>query len=127
MHLLYRNYEDIYLFPFHYRNRIKTNIAHSMGNRMVNVVEHLCMGYYDPISKKKAQAHVNERNVVNYIMCPTMTKKLCHVSSDKCLVNPYQKPQRLINQLIELFSNLDDWVLDLFSGTGILISVINLS
>ena len=83
------------------------------------------MGYYDAISKKKARAHVNERNVVNYIMCPAVTKKLCHVSGDKSLVNPYQKPQRLINRLVELFSNPDDWVLDLFSGTGNLISFIN--
>ena len=92
---------------------------------MVSVVEHMCVGYYDAISKKKAQAHVNERNVVNYIMCPVVTKKLHHVSGDKSLVNPYQKPQRLINRLVELFSNPDDWVLDLFSRTGNLISFIN--
>ena len=85
---------------------------------MVSFVEHLCMGYSDAISKKKAWAHVNERNVVNYIMCPAVTKKLWHVSGDKSLVNPYQKPQRLINRLVELFSNPDDWVLDLFSGTS---------
>ena len=48
-----------------------------------------------------------------------MTKTLRHISGDKSLRNPYQKPQRLINHLIELFSNPDDWVLDLFSGTGI--------
>ena len=87
---------------------------------MVSAVEHFCVGYYDSITKKKARAHVNERNVVNYIMCPAVTKKLRHVSGDKSMVNPYQKPQRLINRLIELFSNPDDWVLDLFSGTGII-------
>ena len=70
------------------------------------------------ISKKKARAHVNERNVLNYIVCPMVTKKLHHVG-DKSLVNPYQKPQRLINWLIELFSNPDEWVLDLFSRTCI--------
>ena len=86
---------------------------------MVSVVEHLCVGYYDAISKKKARAHVNDRNVLNYIMCLAVPKKLRHVSSDKSLVNPYQKPQRLINCLIELFSNSNEWVLDLFSGTGI--------
>ena len=99
-------------------NRIKTNITRSPGDRMVSAVEHLSVGYYDAITKKKARAHVNERNVVNYIMCPAVTKKLRHVSGEKSLVNPYQKPQRLINRLIELFSNPDDWVLDLFSGTG---------
>ena len=55
------------------------NITHSSGDRMVSAVEHLCVGYYDAITKKKVWAHVNERNVVNYIMCPTVTKKLCHV------------------------------------------------
>ena len=103
----------------YYLNRIKTNITHTVGDQMVSAVEHLCVGYYDAISKKKARAHVNERHVLNYIMCPAVTKKLRHVSGDKSLVNPYQKPQRLINQLIELFSNPDEWVLDLFSGTGI--------
>jgi DNA modification methylase len=33
-------------------------------------------------------------------------------------VNIYQKPQALINYLIETFSNEGDWVLDLFSGSG---------
>ena len=71
-------------------NRIKTNIIHSPGDRMVSAIEHLCVGYYDVITKKKVRAHVNERNVVNYyIMCPTMTKKLHHVSGNKSLVNPY--------------------------------------
>ena len=55
---------------------------------MVSVVEHMCVGYYDTISKKKAQAHVYEYNVVNYIMCLAVTKKLRHVSCDKNLVNP---------------------------------------
>ena len=60
-------------------------------------------------------------NVMNYIMCPTVTNKVGYVSSNESLVNPYQKPQRLINHLIEQFSNPDDWVLDLFSRTGIVL------
>ena len=37
----------------------------------------------------------------------------------KCkTVNVYQKPQTLINYLIDTFSNEGDWVLDLFSGLG---------
>ena len=70
-------------------NRIKTNITHTLGDRVVSGVEHLCVGWYDVITKKKAWAHVNERNVVNYIMCLVVTKKLCHVSGDMSLVNPY--------------------------------------
>ena len=98
---------------------MKTNITHTPGDWIVSAVENLCLGYYDAISKNKARAHVNERNVLNNIMCLAVTKKLRDVSGDKSLVNPYQKPQRLINRLIELFSNLDEWVLDLFSGTDI--------
>ena len=69
------------------------NITRNPGDRMVSAMEHLCMGYYDVIMKKKAWAHVNERNVKNYIMCPVELKKMCHVSSDKSLLNLYQKPQ----------------------------------
>ena len=86
---------------------------------MVSAVKHIRVGYYDAITKKMAWAHVNERNVLNYIMCLAVSKKLHNVSGDKSLVNPYQKPQILINRLIELFSNPDNWVQDLFSGTCI--------
>ena len=34
------------------------------------------------------------------------------------IVNIYQKPQLLINYLIDICSNEGDWVLDLFSGSG---------
>ena len=37
---------------------------------------------------------------------------------ERGLVNPYQKPQRLMMRLIEMFSNEGDWILDLFSGTS---------
>ena len=79
----------VFLTLLHDANRIKTNITHTPGDRMVSALEHLCVGYYDAISKKKARTHVNERNVVNYIMCLVVTKKLRHVSSDKSLINPY--------------------------------------
>ena len=68
---------------------------------MVSAVEHLCVGYYDIITKIKAQPHVNERHVLSYIMCPVVTKKLRYVSGDKSFVNPYQQPQILINRLVK--------------------------
>ena len=71
-------------------NRIKTNITHRPGDWMVSAVEHLRVGYYNAIMKKKARAHVNERNVVNHIICPTVMKKLRHVFGDKSLVKPYK-------------------------------------
>ena len=36
------------------------------------------------------------------------------------IVNIYQKPQSLISYLLDLCSNEGDWVLDLFSGSGML-------
>ena len=52
------------------------NITRIPGHRMVSVVDHMCVVYYNAISKKKTRAHVNKRNVVNYIMCPVVTKNL---------------------------------------------------
>ena len=93
--LLLKVIQILLLTPLYYLNRINSNISHTLGDRMVSAVEHLCVGHYDAISKKKARAHVNERNVLNYIMCPAVTKKLRHVSSDKILINPYQKRKDL--------------------------------
>ncbi len=80
----------------------------------------MTVGYYDEIRKKRVREHCNENGLSSTFYCPAVTKKLRHVAGDKSLVNPYKKPQRLINRLVEIFSNVDDWVLDLFSGTSIL-------
>ena len=37
---------------------------------------------------------------------------------DEQLLNTYQNPQRLMMRIIKMFSNEGDWILDLFSGTG---------
>ena len=53
-------------------------------------------------------------------MYPAVTRKLRHVTTtERGLVNPYQKPQRLMMRLIEMFSSEGDWILDLFSSTYI--------
>ena len=50
---------------------------------------------------------------------PTVTRNLRHVTTtERALVNPYQKPQRLMMCLLEIFLNEGEWILDLFSGTG---------
>ena len=41
------------------------------------------------LQRRRPPTHVKERNVVNYIMCLVVTKKLCHVSGDMSLVNQY--------------------------------------
>ena len=49
-----------------------------------------------------------------------MVRKLTYEEKDLKgeMVNIYQKPQELINYLIDKFSNEGDWVLDLFSDSG---------
>ena len=77
------------LTPVYYPNRIKTNIIHTPSDRMVSAVEHLCVGYYDAISKKKAWAHVNERNVLNHV--PSRDKEVA-----PCIWR--QKPRKPIQE-----------------------------
>ena len=49
-----------------------------------------------------------------------VVKKLTYEERDLkgVAVNIYQKPQDLINYLIDKFSSEGDWVLDLFSGSS---------
>ena len=49
-----------------------------------------------------------------------VVKKLTYEERDLkgVTVNIYQKPQALINYLIDTFSREGDWVLDLFSGSS---------
>ena len=58
--MLFLNVADFILTLSFDVNRIKKNIRRIPGDRMVTTVKHLCVGYYDSIMKKKAQAHVNE-------------------------------------------------------------------
>ena len=81
-------------------------------------MEYITVGYFDEIKKQRVKEHSNEGGCSNLLVYPAVTRKLRHISGDKSLVNPYQKPQRLIMRLLELFSDEGDWVLDLFSGTG---------
>ena len=81
-------------------------------------MEYITIGYFDEIKKQRVKEHSNERGFSNFLVYPTVTRKLRHISRDKSLVNPYKKPQRLIMPLLELFSDEGDLVLGLFSGTG---------
>ena len=98
--------------------RIKTNVNRGPTFRFVNVIEYIIVGYFDEIRKQRIKEHSNEVGGSNLLVYPTVTRKLQHVTITGGLVNPYQKPQRLIMRLLEMFSNEGDWILDLFSGTG---------
>eukprot|EP01018_Ginkgo_biloba_P036654 Gb_17912 [translate_table: standard] len=72
---------------------------------------------------------INFKDGVDYnsiLSYNAVVKKLKHMDKDSHgeIVNPYQKPQSLINYLIDMFSNEGDWVLYLFSGSGTTIACI---
>ena len=99
--------------------RIKTNVNRGPTFRFVNAIEYITVGYYDEIKKQRIKEHSNEVGGSNLLVYPAVMRKLRHVTKTECgLVNPYQKPERLMMRLIEMFSNEGDWILDLFSGTG---------
>ena len=99
--------------------RIKTNVNRGPTFRFVNTIEYITVAYFDEIRKKQIKEHSNEVRCSNLMVYPVVTRKLRHVTTTECgLVNPYQKPQRLIMRLLEMFSNEGDWTLDLFSGNG---------
>ena len=82
------------------------------------------VSFSDQISKRRVREHYTKNGMSSSFFCSTMTKKLRHATGEKSFVKPYQKLQRLITRLVELFPNVDDWVLDLFSDTCVYISLI---
>lgn len=85
---------------------------------MISSFELFSIGYYSAVDKCKVPMHCTQSNVSNLFTFPAVTKKLRYHGASKEIVNPYQKPQRLMNEILELFSSENDWVLDLFSGSG---------
>ena len=100
--------------------RIKTNVNRGPTFRFINAMEYITVGYYDEIKRQRIKEHSNEVGCSNLLVYPAVTRKLRHVTTtERGLVNPYQKPQRLMMRLVEMFSNENDWIMDLFSGTGL--------
>ncbi|KAJ7567409.1 hypothetical protein O6H91_02G146000 [Diphasiastrum complanatum] len=93
-------------------------MSYAPRSRLFSSFEMISIGYFDGLEKKRVKAHCNEdcNNVFNF---PAVTRKLRHIEGSHALVDPYQKPQRLINRLITLFSNQEEWLLDLFARTCI--------
>ena len=71
-------------------------------------MEYITVGYFDVIKKQRVKEHSKLGGCSNIFVYHAVTRKLRHISGDKGLVNPYQKPQRLIMWLLELFSNEGD-------------------
>ena len=86
----------------------------------VNAIEYITVRYYDEIKKQRIKQHSNEVGGSSVLVYPAVTHKLRHVTTtERGLLNPYQKHQRLTMCLIEMFSVEGDWILDLLSGRGI--------
>ena len=101
-------------------SRIKTNVNRGPTFWFVNAIKYITVGYFDEIKKQIIKDHSNEVGGSNLLVYPAVTRKLRHVTTTKWgIVNPYQKLQRLMMRLIEMFSSEGDWILDSFSGTGI--------
>ena len=78
--------------------------------RFVSNTELMTVGFFDEISKCRVREHCTENGISSTLFFPIVTKKLGHIAGENSLVNPYQKLQRLITQLVELFSNINDWI-----------------
>ena len=96
---------------------MKTNVNRGPTFRFVNAIEYITVDYFDEIKKQRIKEHSNEVGGSNLLVYPVVTRKLRHVTTIECeLVNPYQKRQRLIMHLIEMFSSKGNWICDLFFG-----------
>ena len=101
--------------------RIKTGPGMNRGPtfRFVNAIKYITFAYYDEIKKQRIKQHSNKVGGSNLLVYPTVTRKLRHVTTtERGLVNPYQKPQCLIMHLLEMFSSEGDWILDVLSSIG---------
>eukprot|EP01018_Ginkgo_biloba_P013093 Gb_10123 [translate_table: standard] len=100
----------------------KPNIRSKTGHRFSTCHDHIYVGYWTKDGEQCPQM-INFKDGVDYnsiLSYNAVVKKLKHMDKDSHgeIVNPYQKPQSLINYLIDMFSNEGDWVLDPFSGSG---------
>jgi len=58
-------------------------------------------------------------NRTNVFERPRVCKKFMHTTGELTgIINPYQKPQLLMMDLIDLLSIKGEWIMDLFAGTG---------
>ena len=85
---------------------------------MIHAFEMMSIGYYSLVEKSKTILHCARRNVSNVFHFSAVTRKLRFLDDMKGIINPYQKPQGLINELLDLYTVRDDWVCDFFTGTG---------
>ena len=87
----------------------------------MNAIEYIIVGYFDEIRNQRIKEHSNEVGGSNMLVYPIVMCKLRHVTTtERGLINPYQKPQRSVGNVpsIKIFSIEGDWICDLFSNTS---------
>jgi hypothetical protein len=94
-------------------------VKNAGGARLHNNWEHVTIGLYSG-NGGKGMEHYNfrdKKNWRNVVTANAVSKKLLH-SSDKKLINVYQKQRQLVDWMVGRWSWPGEWVLDLFSGSG---------
>ena len=102
--------------------RQKSNIVSSEDQPIINDCEFI---HVECWTKEDSYKHiimnqVDGKSHSQVLVYDAVVRKLTYEDKDAKgdIVNIYQKPQALINYLIDLCSNEGEWVLDLFSGSG---------
>ena len=71
---------------------------------MIHAFEMMPIGYFSVMEKSKTVRHCVRRNVSNVFHFSVVTRKLRFLDGMKGIINPYQKSQRLINELLNLYN-----------------------
>ncbi|MCO5553878.1 hypothetical protein L7F22_007404 [Adiantum nelumboides] len=99
----------------------KPNIKGFQLDRLSFAAEFTTIGFFSPIglSCKGSFNLVARPNRTNIFDRPGVCRKLRDLFGDSSeIMNPYQKPQLLKMDFIELLSMKGEWILDLFARTG---------
>ncbi|MCO5610922.1 hypothetical protein L7F22_065166 [Adiantum nelumboides] len=101
--------------------KIKPNIHGYKLDRFSWACEFATIGFYSSlgVQNKGSYNFAVKPDRTNVIERPGVCKKFKHIDADlHGVINPYQKPQLLMMDLIDLLSMRGEWVMDLFAGTG---------
>ncbi|MCO5567302.1 hypothetical protein L7F22_020992 [Adiantum nelumboides] len=100
---------------------IKPNIYGCKLDRLSWACEFATIGFYSSlgVQSKGSYNFTMKPNRTNVFEQPGVCKKFKHTDADlQGVINPYQKPQILMMDLIDLLSMRGEWIMDLFAGEG---------
>ncbi|MCO5559057.1 hypothetical protein L7F22_012649 [Adiantum nelumboides] len=100
---------------------IKPNIHGYKLDRFSWASEFATIGFYSSlgVQSKGSYNFAMKPNRTNVFERPGVCKKFKHTGGDvQGVINPYQKLQLLMMDLIDLLSMRGEWIMDFFAGTG---------